>query len=638
MNSTTLLFVFVLTFSRNSARITKVHSIALKAICVEMVKHIFPDSYCLYYISNTAVSEVPFINYCLKNLNASVVIMNPENNVTPIGKQIPCNGYLVVSANYTTLKKLFMYRYGRSFEFQTRKRILMLYVGDADFMVPPFSTVADLKGNDIVVLDKLPNYERDFMRRVVYYGDGEIEREDDSIDENVTIRASSVRENKILREWNYLTDDLDRSLIKFTSWKPNFKRENGTFKVACFACPPYVYVNHKNEAFDGIDYQIIKLITSDWPVTFHVHNFSLYDEMYSGIIRTVRDGRNDLGACSIWLRVVDTRKLSMTITYSEICSTFLAPKPFIVKSAWFVLHPMNTIVWILIAIMTLIVAILIKFAPKSGEVNYNYFAYTLVQSIRVLALGPLNRFPAKPHYVFKIVLGIWLYSCLILTTGYNAGISSVLTYPTFTEEIKTVDDMVKQNIYWGSVTTGLRDDLIRSGDPDVVKLANNFKLERDLNVKNARIRTNKYAVAVKTVANKYVTDTCYLSDYARKTLKIVQECYATNNLVYVLKANSPHKELLDRRLLRATEHGLVQFWTNRILNKYGMSYMRQFYTNFNTIAIAYRPLSLMKLRGIFYFLIIGYCAALIVFIGEYWYDLYKRSTYMLYSPRLRVKN
>ncbi|GJQ84124.1 hypothetical protein Trydic_g12096 [Trypoxylus dichotomus] len=640
MRLITVLLVLIALLSVGSQKITKQHAVALRTVCVDMVKRIFPDNYCLYYITDTAVAEVPFVSYCLKNLNSSLVLVNPESGTSPslpIAKQIPCDGYLIVSSNYTALNRFFTYRYERSFEFQTHKRILILYVGKGNFMVAPFSTVANLKGNDIVVVDKLPNYERDLDMYIVFYRDGQYVREDDIIDENVTIRVSSVRENKILKEWRYLIEDLDKSLIKFTHWKPNFQRENDTFKVACYDCPPYVYVDQENKVYDGIDYEIIKLIANEWPITFEVDNFSIYRDMYANTLKRIRDGRNDLGACSIWTRATSSSQMDRSISYSDTCLSFLVPKPHILKPMWLVFYPISAFVWILTAVVTIIVAVLIKLAPKSDERHYNNLDYTLLQSLRVLALGPLNRFPIKSHFVFKMVLMIWLYTCLILTTGYSAGFSSALTYPTYSEDIKTIKDMVKQDIHWGSTTTGLRDNLIHSGDPGVAKLINNFLLEKDINVKNERIRSNKYAVNVNMVASKYVSDTRFLDDYAKKNLKVLQECFSTNSIVYALKTNSPYKGTLNRRLLRLIEHGLVEFWTNRILNKYKLLNSQQYYTKLNDIANAYEPLNLAKLRGIFYFLIIGYCAAIIAFIGEYWYDLYSKNTFVLYSTRLRVK-
>ncbi|GJQ84125.1 hypothetical protein Trydic_g12097 [Trypoxylus dichotomus] len=635
-----VLFVLADLYPVNSQRITKQHALALRTFCVDMVKRVFPDNYCLYYITDAVIEEVPFASYCLKNLNSSLVLVNPESGASPsspITRQIPCDGYLIVSANYTALSRFFTYRYERSFEFQTRKRILILYVGKGDFMVAPFSTVADLKGNDIVVVDKLPSYERDLDMYMVSYRHGLYVREDDAIDENVTIRISSVRENKILNEWKYLIENLEKDPINFTPWKPNFQRENDTFKITCYDCPPYIYADQENKAYDGIDYEIIKLITSDWPIIFEVDNFSIYRDMYANTHKRIREGLNDLGACSVWMRATGSSQMDRTISYSDTCLSFLVPKPHVLKPTWLVFHPISTAIWILIPIITLIVAILIKLAPKSEERHYNNLAYTLLQSLRVLALGPLNRFPIKSHFVFKMVLIIWLYTCLILTTGYSAGFSSVLTYPTYSEDIKTIKDMVKQDIHWGSTTTGLRDSLVKSGDPGVAKLIGNFLLEKNVNTKNERIRSNKYAVNVKMVASKYISGTHYLDDYAKGNLKILQECFSTNSIVYALKVNSPYKEILNKRLLKLIDHGFVEFWTNHILNKHKVLESHRYYTKMKDIGTAYEPLNLEKLRGIFYFLLMGYCAAIVAFIGEYWYDLYSKNSYMLYSARMRVR-
>lgn len=48
-------------------------------------------------------------------------------------------------------------------------------------------------------------------------------------------------------------------------------------------------------------------------------------------------------------------------------------------------------------------------------------------------------------------------------------------------------------------------------------------------------------------------------------------------------------------------------------------------------------LDIIRLSGIFYFLLLGYIGGIIAFIGEYWYDVYLKSTYIIYSARYQVR-
>ncbi|KAK9710487.1 Ligand-gated ion channel [Popillia japonica] len=594
----------------------------LSSVCIDMVHYIFPESYCLHYISDAATAEILFLNSCLKQLNTSLVLVNPKKSTLRsqyLAKHISCNGYLIVSENYTALRNLFIYAGKSHYEFKTHHKILILYIGEGNFMVWPFTSVAHLKGNEIIVIDGLPKVDGDLKYYITSYDYGEVLPRNITSNTETTIRVSNIREDKELTKSIHAVKDLDKDIFKFLPWEPNFHKGNDTFKVACFSCAPYIYVNDANVAFDGIDYQIIKLMTHDWPVTFHVSNYSIYTDMYTLTIQSVRDGPYDLAACSIWLQHNSRAMVDTTVSYIETCATFLVPRPYIIRSMWFVFHPITYTTWSLIGITTFLVALIIRWGAKADE-NYRNFINTLFLSVRLLALNSLPKFPLNSNFTFKIIILIWCYACTLLTTSYSAGYSSVLTYPTYSEEIKTIKDMLKRDIHWGDTITAFRDDLLDSDNPRIIELANKFIIEKNIETKKRRLRTKQYAVYTERLSKRYVGGTENLDDYERENLQVLQDCFAANSVVYALKLNSPYKEILDQRLLRIIEHGFVQCWINRIINKYSMFYMSQFYMKFNEDPSEYVALDMTKLSGIFYFLLIGYFISIIVFIGELYYS------------------
>ncbi|KAK9738902.1 Ligand-gated ion channel [Popillia japonica] len=463
-------------------------------------------------------------------------------------------------------------------------------------MVWPFTSVANLKGNDIIVIDKLPKVDGDLKCYITTYGSGVVLRRNISSNKETEIRVSNVKENKVLKKSIYAVRNLNKDIFKCLPWEPNF------YKVA----------------FDGIDYQIIKLMTHDWPVTFHVSNYSVYTNRYTQMIESVRDGPYDVAACAIWLQYNSRSVIDTTVVYMETCVTFLVSRPYIIKAIWFIFHPITCSTWSLIGITTFLVAIVIKWCAKVDG-NYNNLISTLFLSIRLLALNPPHRFPLHSHFRFKLIILIWCYICTLLTTIYSAGFSSVLTYPAYSEEIRTIKDMIKQNIHWGDTISYLRDDLLDSNNPRMSDLANNFLIENDIETKKRRLLTKKYSVCIETLSKQYVAGSENLDHYERENLQVLQECLTANGVVFGLKFNSPYKEILDKRLLRIIEHGFAQCWVNRIINKYSMVYMSQFYMKSNENPSEYEALDMSKLGGIFYFLLISHFVSVTIFIGELWY-------------------
>lgn len=510
---------------------------------------------CLHLILSDYSTSLPAdISRCLMEINTALIITDTEDD------KIKCDGSIVVTNASSSWMEI----------LPNSRRTAIFLAGNAEF-------TTNLKvGCDILIIDGFPDYDN--------------------------IRISSPGMNRTI---TLLEEEIEA--FNMTGWwePPSFQVRD-PFRIACFNITPFVYVNRRDEAFDGIDYEIAQLITRGWPVKYIAYNFTPYANMFQIIMDSVKVGVNDMAIGSIWMAATFESELEVTHAYTEVCSTFLVPKPREIDSVWFVYRPLNRIVWILIGITTSLVAIIIYLYSKN-----NNFSYYLIESIRIVTNGAVDRISGESHAIFIT----WLLVCLILTTGYSAGFSSILTYPKY-QDMNTIGDMVDRDIHWGSTKVFVKEDLSRSTYGSVRRLAENFILEEDLYVKNNRVKSNKYAVTTKRLSTGYITDTELLDEHARSNLKVLSECYLKNALVFVLQGNSPFKNDLNRGILRVSQSGLVDHLSDRILNRYDMFYMRQFYTIDNRSG--YIPIGLIKLQGILYLLVIGWVLASFIFLVEIW--------------------
>lgn len=143
--------------------------------------------------------------------------------------------------------------------------------------------------------------------------------------------------------------------------------------------------------------------------------------------------------CSPFQLNVAKRQLDMTIPYSQICLTFLVPKPQLLSSETYILQPLQKCTWIAYCIFILGMAlILYLFAStykniilKEKGVAYLEFSNALFTMIRISTLVSLPNFPKAFEFVFRLLLSICYFTALMVSTGYSGGFTSSLTYPRY---------------------------------------------------------------------------------------------------------------------------------------------------------------------------------------------------------------
>lgn len=584
----------------------------LQKLCNDLLLTI-DVNYSLCFISDVPMLET-YSRDCLAELNFPLEIINPEA-IEEYQKEIFCSGYLVISNNMTFLKNIFNYHRRHKFRFRVHKKIIIFFKGIEDFMVSPFSYVANVHDNDILVINYLlPSFH---ICNITTYKSN-LTAGCSRVLEQDFVGISSVRTNSSYQVSHYnnkiLLENFSSTLLP---WRPNFRERNDSFKVAAFNCPPYVYVdNRTNEVYDGIEFELLNLLTDKWPIKYNVYQMTPYMNMYNLIMKNVHHEINDMAICSIWLKATSVIGLDYTIPYLETCATFLVPKPREITPTWFVYYPVHWITWIFTMSVTFIVAILMNLF--STHTNFKDFSYCLLQSLRIVSNGGIDAFPKKSIITFILIL--WLMVSLLLTTGYSAGFSSALTLPKLLYT-KTLQDMVDQDISWIGSDFFVTKDLVASNSPASIQLSKRFIFEANRKEINIRIKTNKIAIPSERLNQLYVTDSQNFDDYAQQHLKVLSECYLNNALVFILNMNSPYKEILDKRVLQINEYGLTQIWINNIIRKQHMSYMFRFFSN-NDASSTYMPLNMVKMQGIFYFLIMCLALSCIVFGLEIYYAKY----------------
>ncbi|KAK9721435.1 Ligand-gated ion channel [Popillia japonica] len=557
-------------------------------VCAKIVLQVIPRKNALCYITDSIYPE-EYIRDCLEIVSTPLLMINPETYKNDLNyRRIPigCDGFLVVSNNYTYLERLFSRPKKDMFEFEAHKRIIIIYHGIGNFSLPPFGDVVQNNGNNLIVID---NFEGSMTR------------------------ITSVLDNNVSKVWYY--ENNPNFNIEFPPWMPDLSFRNRTFKVATFNCTPFIYINSDNEVYDGLEFQFIKLLLRDWPLAFDVYNVTQYMNMYLVVMKAVHHGLDEMSTCSIWQRTTLPSDLDYTHSYSETCSSFLVPKPHEIPRVWFVYYPVDISIWILIGFTMVVIGFLLNLLYTLSNANDEYYIYYFLQSFRIIWTGSIEQTPRNPHKILRPILALSFLTSLIISAGYSGGLSSILTSPQLWD-IKSMSDMLRYNIRWGNTKAFVQSDVSLSIYPDALELSKRFQLEEDISVKNQRFLTNRYAMSTDRLAENYATDTETFDDFAKMHLKILPQCFMRNALVYVLTPNSPYKNVLNKRVLEIVEHGFLHHWTNNVIIRHNLSYMYRFFENTFDSVGHHVPLNLTKIQGVFYLLFFGFFLSFVVFLCE----------------------
>lgn len=438
------------------------------------------------------------------------------------------------------------------------------------------------------------------------------------------IAVKSVALEKVIATWRNGTAKFIKDGFLVKPWVPTFKSKYNTskFEASVTYCPPFVYYNETRGVFDGVEYRIFEEITKQWPKHYKVDTTSA--NIYDRIVEDVSNGRSDVGFCSLWRITLPLENIEMSVPYSQQCLTFLVPKPNLLPVSTYMFQPLRLSVWIWCSLFFLYMSCVLYLTDRLYarihlvHVSMDY-SQALFSILRIFTLGTI-RYPTKNISKIHIILLLWCIYSLLLAIAYSAGFASILTYPRYTKPINTFQEMIDENIHWGSRSIGMKAFFAESRKSVVKQLSRKFILEETKQDQNKRISEHNYGAFVKLLPNKYVTDTEALDDYGKTNLKIIPECIETSHIVFVLGRNSPFVNIFDKYVQALVENGIIEFWYNQNKYRYHLAYSDNFFTSYSAdIEFNSKALNLKYMQGALYLLVIGFIIALLIFLGEYVY-------------------
>lgn len=581
---TVLLCVFALLVVHVSSNPEKI------AIAVnEIISLTFKNDKCLVGILEQC-EMTNYVETALLKLQVPIFLTTFQDVKNFTKKIAKCSGYLISLKSLSQLKELFRSS-SENDTFTHHKRVLVFY--ESQGKLSNYASLSDayLNGTEIII----------------------VHRNLQSLQVTFTWTDNTVT---VLNATGHLNIVPDHYSVK--PWKPKLKNK---FRVSTFHCPPFVLHDEKRGGYGGPELNIIREMTKDWPVEYYFHGPGSWFKIVDDVSRR----KSDVAMCSLW-QTPASKTADTSHPFAQICVTFLVSKPQLLSDISYVFQPFQLTLWILIIVVLVLVSYVLYLLHATEKLRATVIykadiVSAFLDAIRLFTLGSLSRPPKSTQHSLRHVLISFSITCLILSTAYSAGFTSSLTYPRYTKPIRTVEDMIEQNvkIEVEPKETNIKELFEGFSDPHIRSLSDYIVFVSE---NETRHENTKYAKFVKVAGMKYVTDTENLDSYSKTHLVLLKGCISKSNVVFVLQRNSVYTDIINKYTQRFVEYGFVRYWFKQAIYLSKDTYFDNFYSLYVN-KFGHGSLKIERLKGVFIMLTFGLATATLIFIAELLY--YKRS-------------
>lgn len=341
-----------------------------QSLISNLIHLLMKDNYCTNFIIEDSMESFSMQEAMI---NLPTMVLHEDFLWKSINN--PCDGYIWQTKSLNKIKQYLTQKQNfDAFYFKTNK-IFMIFVDDAEHL-PVLETLSSTRGYKIILAQQL--------------------------EESWNVTFLQMKQSTVLKDVDNVRSFVEMAL---SEWKPAFLAGK-KFVISVFNWPPFLYYNG-TYAYDGVEYLMITTIGKDWPIQFQMQK----DEvgLWTANIQDVVNSKSEVALCGQWQLGRSPGNIETTFPFTDMCATFLVPKPYLVTQISFVFQPLHPYLWILCLTISIAVATLLYFFSKvyysigkqKQGTTFHSFSYSLIESIRVFSLGSEPHFPGPKQSVFR---------------------------------------------------------------------------------------------------------------------------------------------------------------------------------------------------------------------------------------------
>lgn len=441
---------------------------------------------------------------------------------------------------------------------------------------------------------------------------------------------SPFKEGKCGNEFGSVTIIDECSFGKFLTnalWFPNRIPNNlkeCEVKVRTIIWPPFVnepvrkVSNNYNQFIfeNGIEINIMNTIAkiANFTVNYTISRkpedwgYVNINGSTSGMMASLINEEVDIGMSSVGATVTRYQFFDNSITYLQEGITFCVPRS-LERPYWkrvSAILPLS--VYILCALYVLLIMLISTNLAKFNEREYsgykNYIK-NLFNVLRIITGNPLSVQPKSTKVRFLIML--WVIFSLNLNITYETSLVSVLTSNSHTQELKTVDSLLKSNykLYLLPPARRFFKDSMQATREFKKKLINCDQMETCL----ARVAYKKDIATFTPKLYYYYVRNVYVDGNGKSLIYYFRDNVVTYPIQMLMRRNFILKDRINMLLARIIAAGLIPYWVRRTFNDKHLGINR---VNFHK----HVTMSMVHLRFVFFIYVILMSFAIFVFLVE----------------------
>ncbi|KAK3404494.1 hypothetical protein EUGRSUZ_K00798 [Eucalyptus grandis] len=218
-----------------------------------------------------------------------------------------------------------------------------------------------------------------------------------------------------------------------------------------FSFTEFVMENHSSHEFQGYCVDVFNearnLVPYEVPYRFEAYGDGHSNPNYDSFIKTVANNVFDAAVGDIAIVTNRTKLVDFSQPFASSGLVIVAPIKDSKSSAWVFLEPFSAELWVVTAASFVIIAVVIwilehrvnkhfRGSPKRQIATMFLFSFsTVFKKNQEDTVSPLGR----------MVMVVWLFLLLVITSSYTASLSSILTVRQLSSPITGIDSLIVSN-------------------------------------------------------------------------------------------------------------------------------------------------------------------------------------------------
>ncbi|KAL0348186.1 UNVERIFIED_CONTAM: Glutamate receptor 3.2 [Sesamum angustifolium] len=303
----------------------------------------------------------------------------------------------------------------------------------------------------------------------------------------------------------------------------------------------------------------VNLLSYAVPYEFILYGDGHKNPSYTELVRLITSGVFDAVVGDIAIVTNRTKIVDFTQPYIESGLVVVAPVRKLNSSSWAFLRPFTPLMWAITAAFFLIIGVVVWILEH--RINDEFRGPPKQQLVTILWFGFSTMFFAHRENTVstlgRIVLILWLFVVLIITSSYTASLTSILTVQQLAPSIRGIDSLITSNDHIGF---------------QVGSFAENY-LTDELNIAKSRLiplgSPEEYADALKRGRVAAVVDErpyvdVFLSKYCMA--QVVGQEFTKSGWGFAFPRDSPLAMDMSTAILTLSENGELQKIHKKWLN------------------------------------------------------------------------